>query len=429
MGCGSSNSSDTRPEIKSNNSAYNQEERKLYEDLMKKNPNLEDEYLVFNKHDILISEKDGIIYKEYKTIKMAKTQFPYSGCYVYTPMYINLHKVNIIDIRVNNIKSKDYKYEETENNFKISIPYTVQKEDDPLFTFEVVFSYRYFYADVYAEICVDYDSEACFSLTIYSPDFHFFNIDNNIFEKYKFEETKNKISLSGTVAADDTLEYVRFTLVKNTGVKLDNYPNSLKTDFYFIDNSEKKSIEDSINNCSEISVDTLNWVFSRDIIKIVGDKAYVKSYEVIFNPRSNYDSTKGYDFESSIHETTDFKIKSFKISNKPAESNHSITEDTCFLHPTLTFADGEYFKTIELEYSFTLKNKKKENYSQIDIYKQTLLNGSNYELYIKKDNGRRVEFKRDINTTSSKEYDLIFKGKYKTFDDDLFYFNVIKIFN
>ena len=67
-----SNSLDTRPEIKSNNYAYNQEERKLYEDLMKKNPNLEDGYLVFNKQDVLISEKDGIIYKEYKTIKMVK---------------------------------------------------------------------------------------------------------------------------------------------------------------------------------------------------------------------------------------------------------------------------------------------------------------------------------------------------------------------
>ena len=428
MGCASSNSLDTRPEIKSNNYAYNQEERKLYEDLMKKNPNLEDGYLVFNKQDVLISEKDGIIYKEYKTIKMVKTQFPYSGIYEYTPMYMYLHKVKILDIRVNNIKSKDYKYVETENNFKISIPYTVEKEDDPLFTFEVVFSYRYFYADVYAQICVDYDSESCFSLTISSPDFHFLSI-NNIFEKYKFEETKNKITLSGTVGPDDALEYVPFMLMKNTGVKLDNYPNSLNTDFYFIDKSEKKAIEDSINDSKEIGVDMLNWVFSRDIIKIVGNKAYVKSYEVLFNPRPENSSNNECDFETSIHDTTDLKITNFKISNKPAEANDSITDNTCFLHPKLTFANGEYFKTIELEYSFTLRYNEEEKSSQIDIYKETLLSGSNYELYIKKDNGRRIEFKRDVNTTSSKEYDIILKGKYKTFEDDLFHFNVIKILN
>ncbi len=58
-----------------------------------------------------------------------------------------------------------------------------------------------------------------------------------------------------------------------------------------------------------------------------------------------------------------------------------------------------------------------------------LIDGSTYELYIKKDHGRRIEFKRDANTTSSKEYELILKGSYKTFDDDLFYFNVIQVYN
>jgi len=128
MGCGSSNSLNTRTEEKSNNYAYTPEERNLLANLMQKQPNLEDQHMVFNKHDIFISEKDGIVYREYKTIKIVKEQYPYSDSFEYVPMYINEHKVKVLDIRVNNIRSRDYKYEETENNFKILIPYTVKKQ-------------------------------------------------------------------------------------------------------------------------------------------------------------------------------------------------------------------------------------------------------------------------------------------------------------
>ena len=427
MGCGSSNSLNTRPEVKSNNYAFNPAEKKLYEDLIKENPRLEDEYLVFYKQDIFVSEKDGFIYREYQTVKMVKDKYPYSGLYVYTPRYIYLNKVNIIDIRVNNIKSKDYKYEEAKDNFKISIPYTVQKEDDPLFTFEVVFSFRRLFADTYAQIGVEYDSESCFSLTISCKGFHFYGNYEHIQSKYKFEETKSKITFSGTVAPDDSLDYVEFNLVKDTGVLLDNFPNSLQTDFYFIDKADKKAIEDSINSI-QITPGSHNWVFSRDIIKLVDNKAYVKAYEVIFAPYSKNEPIREQDFEFDIHEMPDLKITNFKIANKPAKSNHKIENGCCFFKPKLSFAEGEYFRTIEFDYTFTLKYDK-ENYCPIDIYKPLLIDGSTYELYIKKDHGRRIEFKRDANTTSSKEYELILKGSYKTFDDDLFYFNVIQVYN
>ena len=44
---------------------------------------------------------------------MAKEKYPFSGSYEYIPMYMNEHKVKVQDIKVNNIRSRDYKYEET----------------------------------------------------------------------------------------------------------------------------------------------------------------------------------------------------------------------------------------------------------------------------------------------------------------------------
>ena len=288
MGCTSSNTVSTKPEKKSNNYAYTPEEKNLLANLMQKQPNLEDQHMVFNKHEISISDKDGIVYKEYKTIKMAKEKYPFSGSYEYIPMYMNEHKVKVQDIRVNNIRSRDYKYEETENNFKILIPYTVQQTDDPLFTFEVVYSFRNFLAECYANIDLAYDTEnSCFAFDFTCKGFHFSGVSGDIPEKYKCVKTTTKVSCFGDLYEGDYLmELLSFAFTKDAGVKLDKF-GKIPENFYFLDKSEFKMIEESINSMEKnISYHSLNVVFSRDIYKFVKNKAYVKTYLVYFYPKS-----------------------------------------------------------------------------------------------------------------------------------------------
>ena len=98
----------------------------------------------------------------------------------------------------------------------------------------------------------------------------------------------------------------------------------------------------------------------------------------------------------------------------------------CFFKPQLSFGAGEYFRTIEFDYTFTLKYTE-NGYDHIDITKYPSFVGGKYELYIKKDEGRDIRFSRGIETTSSNEYDIIYKSVFKTFDDDIYYFNVIKV--
>lgn len=110
----------------------------------------------------------------------------------------------------------------------------------------------------------------------------------------------------------------------------------------------------------------------------------------------------------------------------PAESNHTIENGMCFFKPELSFGGDEYFKTIEFDYSFTL-NYDEDGYDLISLTKSPSFEGGKYELYIKKDKGRDIYFSRGIDSTSSNEYDYIYKSVYKTFDDDIYYFNVIKV--
>jgi len=424
----SSNALNTRPEGKSNTYAYIPEEKNLLANLMKKQPNLEDGHMVFNKHEILISEKDGIVYREYKTIKMVKEKYPFSGSYEYNPMYLNGQKVKVQDIRVNNIRSRDYKYEEIEDNFKILIPYTVQQADDPLFTFEVVFSYRDFLADCYANINLAYETEnSCFSYNFTCQGFHFSGQNLEVPEKYKYVKTPTKVTCYGDIYEGDSLmEYLSCAFTKDVGVKLDKL-GKISDNFYFLDKSEYKMIEESINSMEkDISYNSLNVVFSRDIYKFVKNKAYVKTYQVFFYPKGPNETVDNQVADFDINEKADLQITSFKISNKPAESNHKIDHAMCFFKPQLSFGAGEYFRTIEFDYTFTLKYTE-NGYDHIDITKYPSFVGGKYELYIKKDEGRDIRFSRGIETTSSNEYDIIYKSVFKTFDDDIYYFNVIKV--
>ena len=429
MGCGSSNSIGTRAEEKSNNYSYTPEERNLLANLMQKVSNLEDQHMVFNKHDIFISEKEGIVYREYRTIKIVTEKYPHSGSYEYVPMYINEHKVKILDIRINNIKSKDYKYEETENSFKISIPYTVEKTDDPLFTFEVVFSLKNFLAEFFASVDLAYDTEnSCFSCNFSLKDFHFLSVAGEIPEKYKLDKQRNKVSFFGDIYEGDFLmELQSFTFSKDAGMKLDKI-GKMSTDFYFLDKSELKMVEEGINSMAkDICLHQLNLVFSRDIYKFVDDKAYVKTYLIFFYPKPLNDPVEDNDCDFDIHGQTDLKIINFKISNKPWESNHTIENDMCFFKPKISFVGDEYFRTIEFEYSFTL-DYNKEGFAPIAITKHPSLVGGNYELYIKKAHGRNITFARNINPTTSQEYDIVYKSVYKTFEDDIYYLNVINVY-
>ena len=429
MGCGSSNSLNTRTEGKSNNYAYTPEEKNLLANLMQKLPNLEDNHMVFNKHEILISEKDGIVYRDYRTIKIVKENYPYSGSFEYIPMYMSGNKVKILDIRVNNIRSKDYKYEQIEENFKIFIPYTVQKTDDPLLTFEVIFSFRDLLAECYANIDLAYDTEnSCFSFNFSCKDFHLLGVGGEIPNKYKLEETKTKVSCFGDIYEGDYLmELLSFQFAKDVGVRLDRL-SKIQTDFYFLDKSEMKMLEEGINSMEKkLSLHRMNIVFSRDIYKFVGNKAYVKTYLIFFYPRPSNNPIDNEEVDFNINEMPDLQITNFKISNKPADSNHQIEYGMCSIKPQLSFAGDEYFRTIEFEYSFTL-DYNEQGYVPINISKDVSFEGGKYELFIKKDPKIKINFARRIDTTTSEEYDYVYKSVFKTFDDDIFYFNTIKVY-
>ena len=292
-----------------------------------------------------------------------------------------------------------------------------------MLTFEVVFSFRSLLAECYVNIDLAYDTEnSCFSFNFSCKDFHFLHVGGEVPKKYKLEETKTKVSCFGDI-------YERDYLMELLNFELDRI-GKFQTDFYFLDNSEMKMLEEGINSMEKkLDIHRSNIVFSRDIYKFVGNKAYAKTYFIYFLPRTSDEPIDEITLDCTINEMPDLQITNFKISNKPADSNHKIDDGICTFEPILSLAAGEYFKTIEFEYSFTLENNE-EGYTPIQISKHPSFEGGKYELFIKNDNPRRdIFFARHIDTTTSEEYDYIYKSFFKTFDDDIFYFNIIKVYN
>ena len=99
--------------------------------------------------------------------------------------------------------------------------------------FEVVFSYRDFLADCYANIDLAYETEnSCFSYNFTCQGFHFSGQNLEVPEKYKYVKTPTKVTCYGDIYEGDSLmEYLSCAFTKDVGVKLDKL-GKISDNFY-----------------------------------------------------------------------------------------------------------------------------------------------------------------------------------------------------
>ena len=86
---------------------------------------------------------------------------------------------------------KDYKYTKYDGYFEVLIPYTIQKKDYPLFTFELTYSYKQFFCGVFAPISFStQDLFTNFSFQI------FYSMQLQRIKLYLMEKMNKKIYIS-----------------------------------------------------------------------------------------------------------------------------------------------------------------------------------------------------------------------------------------
>lgn len=414
MGC--SNSSVNVEEGNTNKGPFTPEEKKQIEMIMEENPNLEDQKIVFKKYDISISPNDGLIFREIMSVKIVKEQYPCTDYYKYVSNVLdNSNDIQLLDIKVNSVTTKDYKYTKYDGYFEVSIPYTIQKKNNPLFTFEVTYSYKQFFCGIFAPISFStQELFTNFSFNVTAKDFHLAYQEGEIAEGNNYAATKNKIIFNGKNEQED----LYFMFIKDEGIKLDNYPSNLNTDFYYIEESDKSMIESGINN-AKIKFYVSNIVSIKDVFNFVEDKAYVTSYITVFSPNVERNG-EPVEVSFSFRNVPDLQFLNYKIGNRITGRNVTIENDRVTLSSNLDFQPGEFFKTIEYEYSFSL-NYNEKDYFSIAIEERELLEGCLYQLYIKRDHDRDVSLYRNWEFDSSDEYCCIAKLPYKGYGDEYFY--------
>jgi hypothetical protein len=414
MGCG--NSSLNVEEGNTNKSPFTLEEKRRIDMIMEENPNLGDLQIAFKKFDISISPNDGVIFREIISLKIVKEQYPCTDNYKYVSNVLdNSNDIQLQVIKVNSVIIKDYKYTKYDGYFEVLIPYTIQKKDYPLFTFELTYSYKQFFCGVFAPISFStQDLFTNFSFNVIANGFHLAYKEGEIAAGNNYAATKNKIIFNGKNEQED----LYFMFIKDEGIKLDNYSSNLNTDFYYIEESDKSMIESGIND-GKIKFSVQNIVSIKDVFNFVEDKAYVTSYITVFSPNAER-NREPLEVSFSFRNVPDLQFINYKIGNRITGRNVTIEDDRVTLSSNLDFQPGVFFRTIEYEYSFSL-NYNEKNYFSIAVEDRKLLEGCLYQMYIKRDYDRNISLYREWEFDSSEEYCCIAKLPYKGYDDNYFY--------
>ena len=421
MGCCNSNSSIIKD--KTRHYCYTSEEveeiKAITYNKTKDSSEFKDEQIIFDKFTTEINDSNEIIVKEYILIYTHKNTYPFSGSYKFiSPKIPNYYNINLIDVKINNIKINDYEYKKENELFSIKlvidIPYTLDKKDNPYVTFEVSYSYIYLYCYTYIQIPFEYEKENPFTLTITSNKFHYSQIFGKINKEKNLQNYSNKIILTGKGKQN----LVTFLLIDNNGILLDKFINSKAGAFYYINDDEKRNIEKGINSC-KLSEGGSNIVAVRDEIIINGNKVNYKTYLTDFyltNHKNNSPHLTTYMFKPF----PDLKILNFKICNKEEKYKLKEEKDLNFIYIKFRYKPGQYFSTLELEYSFTLDFGDKD-YCCLPLKHHFLLEGCYYQLYVKNYNKNNVItfYRKDINIESDKpKYDYIIRIFYRKYEDD-----------
>ena len=419
MGCGNSFSTITKDTT--SNYCYTTEEIGEIESIInpksKDAPEFKDEQVIFHKFLTEIKNLKKIIRKEYITIYTQKEKYPCIGSYKYTPPTLDCcYQLELIDVKINNKKTNDFKSLNINKIFPLDIPYALNKKDNPYITFEISYSYLYIYCNVYIKIPFLYNKENPFTFTIESNTYHFNQVFGKVNPKNNFQNLSNKIILTGK----EKENYLTFLFIDNNGIILDNFPQCYDRAFYYMSIDEKRNIEKGINSC-ELSAHGTNVVAIRDeFIFDSNNKVNYKTYLTLINFQIFYEySSSTYGFPFRFKDFPDFKILSFKIFNKEEECRIEGKGNRKEIDITFNFEKGDYFGTLEIEYSFSLKFSGKESIC-IPILSQLLLEGCYYQLYIKNLNKNRIfDFSRkDLKfKTDDPKYDYILRTFYKEYTD------------
>lgn len=431
MGCGNSSALITNDETR--NYCYSLDEINKIDNLIllfQKEPELNNQKILYHKYFAEINQSDEIFWKEYITIFTHENNYPFSGIYKYKSNKFNSSNININEIKVNNILINNYKIEgKGKEEFSIDIPYTLNIKDNQCITFELSYNYKRVFSYFFVIIPFEIKDDHLFSLTITSLKYMFNNRSGQISGNNFLDATEKsqRIFLFG----NERQGMINFLFMNCQGINLDNF-DSFYNPFDYL-GKERKLMESCLSNIKYNMYD-INIVSVKDEIHInSGTKNDLIVYKTILAgfiiSDRNILSTQSFPFE--IRSFSDLKIISYKINNMFQDDEQLSLKDyndkNKYVQLRVHFQENEYFVKIEIEYCFTLDYDNKKC-ATIPLKHHDLLEGGLYQLYIKND-GKSIGFYRDdIEDEDNYEYSYIIKLPYKKYNDN-FEFNYLYIYN
>ena len=354
---------------------YNEEEYSEMNELLNKSNFTEDSMIYYKaKYEILGSI---ILLREYITIKTKKEEGKaYSSSFEYSNESVS--NFNLISLKYVKFNKANFQTEYSISNIKISFlfNYNLLENDDSIITFEIsselkarinllvtFIIFKFFYKCNY-RINFNYLKELI----------EFYSLDSGPFGK----NTLSIISPNEILFKGKNVQPISYFIFKLK----DSYLYLKKNDlaFYCYDESEMVNLEKAVNNI-KISCHDICIFSYKDFYTIQSNTCFVKSYITficINNPEGIYYSTKQF-----LLEKTNLKFINLKYNNNELDEYQKRQNCVSNEGISLTFniPPNEYFGTLELDYSFSIRQPK--NFSpSILIDSKNLCLGGYFQLFV-----------------------------------------------
>ena len=379
---------------------YSEEEIGIIQNLLKEKTFQKDQ-IIFNKVSINI-DKDFSSYKEYLTIQTEKIKGQkYSGKYSFTSSVVLVQKKVLSTVKINNNSIETIKNKPTTDYQKIEIEYNLSENDNSIITLEINSLIETKINSNLLSINFSH-SGSFFKLNIKtSEDFCYSNISRkteNIFKKISDQE----IVLSG----NNREHYLNITFKYKEGkFKLSK---NMKY-FYYCNEDEIRDMETALNSVKLKDFD-VNIFAIKDIYNIKNEKVTAKTYMTFIYP-NNQHTTICANFFFKVKPGNNLEYISSKQNN---EKEIKAKLETWNAFNMRFILEDELFCTIELDYSFSLRNVGGRNLSLEVDHNEMLLDKGFYEclIHYEMDNLKEIKQLSEIDYDKN---DPIYKYKKKCF--------------
>lgn len=387
---------------------YNEEEYSEMNELVNKNDFTEDSMIYYKaKYEILDSI---ILLREYITIKTKKEEGkPYSSSFEYSNESVSNY--NLISLKYVKLNKANFQTEYSINNIKISFlfNYNLLENDDSIITFEISSELKTRINLFMTFIIFKFFYKCNYRINfIYSKDLiEFYSLDSGPFGK----NTLSTISPNEILFKGKNVQPISYFIFKLKGSYLSLKKNNAA--FYCYDENEMANLEKAVNNI-KISCHNICIFSYKDFYTIQSNTCFVKSYITfiyINNPEGIY-----YSSEHFLPEKKDLKFINLKYNGNELDEyqkgQNCVTNEGINL--TFNIPANEYFGTLELDYSFSIRQPKSGSPS-ILIDSKNLCLGGYFQLFvnIKDDIYYSYYLYRKGNDYEKKEKDITWRTFYE----------------